>query len=146
MCFQGMTFPIQEPSSYERLGSKPKFSNFKDLHAWVVKPNGEILDYAKRDLKACSLYGTTDLVYVPFEDRLQEKCKKRFNSIYYEDHPETASAMGLRLEEYHQYMVENMGFCMFRSIYLASKNDKLKVVYGSLGFKQTDGSVFYEFG
>ena len=66
--------------------------------------------------------------------------------MYEEDVPERAKAMGVRLEEWHQYMVENTGFCMYRSIYLASKNDKLKVVYGSLGFKQADGSVFYEYG
>jgi len=121
--------------------SKPKFSNMSDLHAWVVMPNGMILDYKKEALMKCSAFGTPELVYEPFEPKIQGRCMKHWKKKY-KNNMINGRPMGLDTRR----LMEETGYCMYRSLYMAGRSDKLKVVFGSLGFRQPDGSVFYEFG
>ena len=116
-----------------------------DLHAWVVV-DGKILDYPVKTLEKCSLHGTKKLKYVPFHDELQPLLNEKWRKSY-ED--KAKQFVGSNID-YQTYWVVNGGFCWYRSIIIAdrlkAKGLNPKIVYGSLGFVQKDGSVFYEFG
>jgi hypothetical protein len=121
-----------------------------DLHAWCVLPNGKILDYSKGSLKTCSAYGTEDVVYVPFDEETQQKCLKHWSKRY-EDRVvsgDMCREMQCGIMSLYQLFLNQVGLCQYRSLYIASRDQKnrIKVVFGSLGFRQPDGSVYYEFG
>lgn len=115
-----------------------------DLHCWV-ELDGKILDYPVKLLEKCSLHGTKKLNYVPFHKDLQPLLEEKWRKSY--------EYKARQLEGYVDYQtvwVVNGGFCFYRSIIIAdrlkAKGLNPKIVYGSLGFVQNDGSVFYEFG
>jgi len=115
-----------------------------DLHCWV-ELDGKILDYPLKTLEKCSLHGTKNLKYVPFHKDLQPLLNKKWRKSY--------EYKAKELEDYVDYKtfwVVTGGFCWYRSIIIAdrlkAKGLNPKIVYGSLGFVQKDGSVFYEFG
>jgi len=127
--------------------STPTFKGYDtyDLHAWVVvKKSGKIMDYPIELLKTTSMYGTSTLKYVPFDDKHQKKLIKKWSKDL-DNRYEYFSA-----EEIDNTYVLNTGYCMFRALIihrrLKEKGIKSKVVFGSLGFVQPNGSVFYEFG
>ena len=115
-----------------------------DLHCWV-ELDGKILDYPVKLLEKCSLHGTKNLKYVPFHKDLQPLLEEKWRKSY--------DNKARQLEGYVDYQtvwVVNGGFCFYRSIIISdrlkAKGLNPKIVYGSLGFVQNDGSVFYEFG
>ena len=126
--------------------TEPQFwgLNSPDLHCWV-ELNGKILDYPVKVLEKCSQHGTRNLKYVPFHKDVQPLLEEKWRKSY--------EYKASQLEGYVDYQtvwVVNGGFCFYRSIIIAdrlkAKGLNPKIVYGSLGFVQNDGSVFYEFG
>lgn len=129
--------------------STPNFKglNTTDLHAWVVvEKTGKIMDYSPKLLKTTSMFGTTTLKYVPFDDKHQEKLIERWSKKLDEKY----ELEGLSAVDIDNTYVLNVGYCMFRALIinrkLKEKGINSKVVFGSLGFVQSNGSVFYEFG
>ena len=116
-----------------------------DFHAWV-ELDGKILDYPVKVLEKCSLHGTRNLNYVPFHADLQPLLSEKWLKKYEE---KTKQFVGSNID-YQTFWVVNSGFCFYRSIIIAerlkARGLNPKIVYGSLGFVQKDGSVFYEYG
>ena len=108
--------------------------NKRDYHCWCIDPDtGKIYDYPTSTLKKLSLYGTNKLVYKPFAKKLQK--------IVLRDHlPSCLSSI------VPDSIVNMGGFCSIKAYRTKLKNRKLKIVFGSLGFKQKDGNIFYEWG
>jgi hypothetical protein len=134
---------------FSMTASTPSFKgyNTSDLHAWVVvKKSQKIMDYPINTLKSLSMMGTDKLRYVPFDDIHQDKLikiwSKKLDGKY--------KLEGLSREDVDNTYVLNGGYCFFRALIihrkLKEKGIKSKVVFGSLGFVQSNGSVFYEFG
>jgi hypothetical protein len=133
-------------SSY---ASKPSFKGYNttDLHAWVVvEKKGKIMDYPVSTLEKLSAYGTKNVKYVPFDDSHQEKLIERWSKKLEGKY----QLEGLSKSDVDNTYVLNGGYCMFRALIihrrLREKGIESKVVFGSLGFVQPNGSVFYEFG
>jgi len=127
--------------------STPKFNGYKssDMHAWVVLENGKIMDYPTKLLKSQSMLGTDELKYVAFDDKHQQK----LNDIYTEKFNQQLK-LGIERKIVETTYITTPGYCQFRSIIihnkLKEKGIKSKIVFGSLGFIQGNGSVFYEYG
>lgn len=133
--------------------SEPNFQHsYHDLHAWLVLPNGKILDYPKHKLCETTAFPSDKIKYVPFDEETQQKCKDYWFDRYEKRilSGEFAASNDLEQDQVGLALQQNTGFCQFRSIYLYNrmKNCKTppKLVFGSLGFIQRDGSVFYEYG
>ena len=120
-----------------------------DLHCWV-ELDGKILDYPVKLLEKCSLHGTKNLKYVPFHKDLQPLLEEKWRKSYNLKVKQFAEFGSMVPIDYNTFWVVNDGFCWYRSIIIAdrlkAKGLNPKIVYGSLGFVQNDGSVFYEFG
>lgn len=140
--------------------SQPTFQGLtsSDCHCWVELEDGKILDYDKETLKY-GLYGTTNVKYVAFDDELQpqlyrhwkNELKKIHNQKSYGVVEDSATSYrDMTKDEWVRVIMSTGGYCFFRAltIYnnLIEKDVKCKIVFGSLGFIQPDGSVFYEFG
>ena len=127
--------------------STPKFKGYQssDLHAWVELENGKVMDYPTKLLKSQSMLGTDDLKYVAFDDKHQQK----LIDIYTEKFNEKLK-LGVERKIVETTYITTIGYCYYRSIIihnkLKEKGIKSKIVFGSLGFIQPNGSVFYEYG
>ena len=129
-----------------------RFSELRDcsdIHCWVVH-DGKIIDYSTKVLAGASLYGTDELVYVPFAMPLQ---KKVFEVLRMRHRDQMATLRAIPEWSAHKAHMEAMwdnraGFCQKKAIryYKAHHKHGAKLVIGSLGFRQTDGAVFYEYG
>jgi hypothetical protein len=126
----------------------PEFKGYSstDLHCWVELENGKIMDYPVDTLKNHSMFGTDKLKYVAFD----EKHQKKLYDIYDKDLNKRYSLLPHKKGFIDNTFVLNGGYCFYRAIIihkrLQAKGLKSKVVFGSLGFIQSNGSVFYEFG
>jgi len=124
----------------------PKFWGLDshDLHCWV-ELDGKILDYPVSKLEKVSLHGTRNLKYVPFKDKVQPLLEKKWRKCYEDKARQLEGYV-----DYQTFWVINGGFCFYRSIIIAdrlkARGLNPKIVYGSLGFVQKDGSVYYEYG
>ena len=140
-CITNHSWDIRTPAT------EPQFWGLDspDLHCWV-ELDGKILDYPVKVLEKCSLHGTRNLKYVPFHDDIQPLLNEKWRKSYDD---KAKQLVGTNID-YQTYWVVNGGFCWYRSIIIAdrlkAKGLNPKIVYGSLGFVQNDGSVFYEFG
>jgi hypothetical protein len=121
---------------------------FRDLHVWCVDEKNNILDYPIEDIE--SEYWSNDVVYRPFD--------AEHVSLIYKDVIEYA-------KQSHQYIdkishmseeeklneIENNTFpklcCIWRAKALRDRDPtRYSMVIGSLGFKQADGNIFWEYG
>ena len=120
-----------------------------DLHCWV-ELDGKILDYPVKVLEKCSQHGTKNVKYVPFHKDLQPLLEEKWRKSYNLKVKEFAEFGSMLPIDYNIFWVVNGGFCFYRSIIIAdrlkAKGLNPKIVYGSLGFVQKDGSVYYEYG
>ena len=104
------------------------------------------MDYPISQLQTCSAKGTMKVKYVPFDDIHQEKLIERWSKKLEAKY----QLEGISHIDVDNTYVLNVGYCMFRALIihrrLIEKGIESKVVFGSLGFVQPNGSVFYEFG
>ena len=124
--------------------SKPKFRGLKDVHAWAVLPNGKILDYPPQYFKQSCGSATDEFVYTPFDEETQERCMNYHKKMY-----KYSVLTNPRITDENIWETVNTPCsCSYRAMYIASRDptNRIKVVFGSLGFRQPDGSVFYEWG
>ena len=129
----------------------PSFNGYRssDMHAWIELPNNKIMDYPITTLKSSSCMGTDYLRYVPFEEKHQQILYERYTEKLAVKYNEFA-CMGKNKDEADKHFMITSGYCFYRAIVihkrLLEKNKSAKVVFGSLGFLQPNGRVFYEFG
>ena len=130
----------------------PTFNGYNstDLHAWVVLENGKIMDYPIKTLKDSSFMGTEKLKYVPFDEKHQQTLYDRYEYKLSVKYNEFVSLLNMDKQEADKHFMVNGGYCMYRAIVIHKKLKEMgkesKVVFGSLGFVQPSGRVFYEFG
>ena len=122
------------------------------------------MDYPAEKLKGCSMFGTENLKYVPFDEATQALCLKHWQNQYKEEvlsgkmaayenkknknKQNEMAAFEITTDQLCQGFVDSLGWCQYRSLYIASrdKTNRIKVVFGGLGFVQEDGSVYYRWG
>ena len=119
-----------------------------DLHVWV-ECGGVEIDYDDNELKKASLYGTSDIIRVPFPNKLAAECLPLVMEVT-SAKMEAATEMGVAGECFDIWM-NNYGNCCSRSVMvyktLKKEGYKPKLKIGSLGFVQANKKdVFYEYG
>ena len=130
----------------------PRFKGMdsNDLHAWVELEDGKKMDYPPQELKY-GMFGSLKTNYVPFDDSVQKPLFDRFTKSLKQKY---ASLPQLEIpftkDDLDRHFITTGGCCMYRALILhkrlTDKGIPCKVVFGSLGFIQPDGSIFYEFG
>lgn len=108
-----------------------------DAHMWLEDSDGDVLDYDDASLKNVSMYGTTTIVRKEFPKHLQMEVLPYIRQAQ-------RSLLQRGLDE--DFMKRTPGFCWVRAMLEKRKHKNYKVKIGSLGFVQTDGSVFWEYG
>ena len=129
--------------------------NHIDLHCWI-EHNGEIKDYPTKQLKAISPYGTDNIVYVPFPIELQLKLLPIIQGHYKEqkniigrcsiEDGIPVKHMKAHMETALEDISTEIGQCSTRAQSYKEKHPKAKLRIGSMGFKQTNGNIYYEYG
>ena len=123
-------------------------SRFMDLYVWCVDDENDILDYPTEQIE--SMYWTNDVVYRPFDSKFvsliyrdvmyyAERCENYLNTISGMSQNEKMKAI-----EDNTFPKRN---CLWRALALQNSNpSKYAVVFGSLGFRQGNGKIFWEYG
>jgi hypothetical protein len=131
-----------------------KSLNKDDYHAWCVNDQGTICDYSDEQLMKDSEFGTRDIVRRPFtahdiakwlltcdetyDTKLQGLCAEFGGEV------ENAKAMLLAIIDTPLFPPKN---CYLRAKLLHESNPKkYSLVIGSLGFRQADGRIHWEYG
>ena len=121
---------------------------FRDLHVWCVDEENNILDYPIEDI--VSEYWSNNVIYRPFD--------AEHVSLIYKDVIEYAKQSDQYVdkichmtEEEKLKAIENNTFptecCIWRAKALRDRDPtRYSMVIGSLGFKQADGKIFWEYG
>jgi len=114
-----------------------------DGHLWIEDDTGKIYDYEKKKLKKISLYGTNKIIRKPFPSNIE-------NLIRDKKIAEAKDILKKTPQNLHKLFVENCGFCNLRVFIIYKKLKKLginsTIRCGSLGFVQSNGDIFYEYG
>lgn len=121
---------------------------FRDLHVWCVDEKNNILDYQLNEID--SDYWTENVIYRPFD--------AEHVSLIYKDVIEYAKQSDIYMyeichmtEENKLDAIKNNTFpkraCIWRAKALRDRDPtRYSMVIGSLGFKQADGRIFWEYG
>ena len=121
---------------------------FRDLHVWCIDEQNNILDYPIEEIY--SKYWTENVIYRPFD--------AEHVSLIYKDVIEYAKQSDQYLdeichmtEEEKLQAIDNNTFpkkcCIWRAKALRDRDPRrYSIVIGSLGFKQADGNIFWEYG
>lgn len=123
-------------------------NRFMDYHAWCIDSENNILDYPIEDIE--SEHWTRDVVYRPFDAEHVSLIYE--DLIFFAKQTETyIDTISLMSEKEKVEAIENNSFpkrnCLWRAMALKNKDpERYAVVIGSLGFKQADGSIFWEYG
>lgn len=113
-----------------------------DLHAWVVLPNGEIYDPEFPYYSFCKLVhgieAKAENVYAPIKDK-QER-QKIWACVW-------VLFVKPRKALLQQYLTTPKENCCFVNAYAFHKANPGSVMnFGRMGWRKTDGSVWWEFG
>ena len=120
-----------------------------NAHMWLEDDEGNIYDYSNDALSKSSMFGTTNIVRVPFEEPLFSKVKDTMIKRVYETSVKHKNK-GV-LKKYRNFAKKTVGMCCVRAYFKKLSNpNKWTIKVGSLGFKHTTGplkgDIFYEFG
>ena len=127
--------------------------NGYDAHAWVEDEDGVIYDYDGEVLNLLSSYGKNCVLHkrVPFPTELQLEFLPYFKKYI----DKTDNLLPLLTEDqkgiFFNKCMYGGGVCFYRAYLMKgflkdTENKKSKVVFGSLGYIQPNGDVFYEYG
>ena len=132
-------------------GRTPRFSFDKnmvgDLHAWCVDDLGNVCDYPD-DQNQHGSHSTKTIVRRPWDAHvvsealpyIEEHCKRDF----FDACPKKSNEEWVHQIQSNTFPIRN---CFARAKILRdSQPEKYALVVGSLGYKQCDGSIFWEFG
>lgn len=123
-------------------------SRFMDLHIWCVDDQNNILDYPIDQIE--SWYWTDDVVYRPFDaqhvrmiyDDVMHFAKR--NETYINVISKMSQEEKMKAIEENTFPKKN---CMWRALALQNSDPlKYSIVFGSLGFRQRSGKIFWEYG
>jgi len=123
-----------------------------DIHVWVEDEGGEIHDYDDDVLNSLSTYGKKGTKHkrVPLSKKLQLE----FLPYYTESINHTSKVLRQISQEQQDIYFNKMMYlgerCLYRAYILKANlkanGKKSKIVFGSLGYIQSNGDVFYEYG
>ena len=122
-----------------------------DCHAWVVDCKTEkILDYdTETILKTLSpVYEVVEIIRKPFSQTLQMEMMPYILRIIRLKKDLVRTSRCIDESQYKTKCMTTFGYCFLRVSYIMEKNvnKNLKIVLGSLGLRQPDGTVIYEYG
>ena len=133
------------------LGKSPRSSFDKnmvmDLHAWCVDEEGNVCDYPD-DQNQHGDHATGNIVRRPWDaymvaealPHIDKLCQEKFFGLY----PDTSSEQWIQMIHSNTFPKHN---CTARAKILRdSQPEKYALVIGSLGYKQPNGTIFWEFG
>ena len=120
-----------------------------DFHAWCVDDANEVYDYPSEQIESNSVYWTENMIRRPWDAEhiilaYPQLLEARMNTSQYIEEIEP-----LTLEEKMTKIADGtfpLNCCLDRALTLRESNPRLALQIGSLGFKQPDGSIFWEFG
>jgi len=111
-----------------------------DFHCWCEDNSGVVYDFTPEELSATSTRGTLTIQRKPFNKMLSEQVAQWCRQRYPRDVLQIEAGL-CKVSDWET------GYCYPRSLTLHLSNPtKFKIVYGSLGFVQSDGRVFWEYG
>lgn len=127
------------------------YSNMSaDIHMWCERKNSngfiERNDYNLSSF--ISIKKTNKIIYKPLSI---EENKKAWKIIYKKIIKPRLNIINSLTEEKQEEVIQTLintpGQCIMRSYFIAKQSkDKWKIKIGSLGFKQSDGTIFWEYG
>jgi hypothetical protein len=115
-----------------------------DAHIWI-EHDGKIIDYTDEEFKRHSAYGTNKIVRKEFDTLLQLQVLAVAKKIY-EKKYEELEFMKTLLDINEIELINEVGMCVVKSIDYKKQYLKSKLKIGSLGFIQSNGDIFYEWG
>ena len=136
------------------IGTKKSFKegsllSYVDYHAWCVDENNNVCDYPDEDLLTGSreLCEGAQIVRHPWEDSLvaeiQPQLEAQFTNFFENNQHLTATKV-------FQFIDGNAfptKYCYVRAKILHDSNpSKYSIVIGSIGYKKTDGSIWWKYG
>ena len=118
-----------------------------DYHAWCVDERGNICDYPIDQVQ----YGersTKDVVHRPWDACVMAEALPEIDKLndlaFFNKYPDIPMSMWLEMINKDEFPPQN---CYARAKILRDSNpEKYALVIGSLGYRQRDGSIFWEFG
>ena len=133
------------------LGKSPRSSFDKNMvmdhHAWCVDEEGNVCDYPD-DQNQHGDHATSNIVRRPWDaymvaealPHIDKLCQETFLGLY----PDTSSEQWIQMIHSNTFPKHN---CTARAKILRdSQPEKYALVIGSLGYKQPNGTIFWEFG
>ena len=126
-----------------------------DYHAWCVDQEGNLLDYPTNQLQT-GFHQTEHIVRQSWDASIVAKIKpildqrhKEWLDMHFVINKET-----MREQEIIENLMKSIalntfpeGNCYHRSRLICDSNpDKYTLIIGSLGYKQADGRIYWEFG
>ena len=129
--------------------------NENDYHAWCIDDKGLVCDYMTPQLVKNSDYGTDDIIRRPFTahvipQRLVQ-CDKMYDEFLQGRAAEWGSGDVESTKKILLHIIDTPLFpsknCYIRAKLLhESDPQKYSLVIGSLGFRQADGRIYWEYG
>ena len=132
-------------------GKSPRWSFDKnmvmDLHAWCVDEEGNVCDYPD-DQNQHGAHSTANIVRRPWDACVVAEAlphiAKHYQEKFVDRFPNTSSEEWIPVIHSNTFPTRN---CFARAKILRdSQPEKYALVIGSLGYKQCDGTIFWEFG
>ena len=136
------------------LSGPGNFLNNDDYHAWCIDDKGLICDYSSAQLVMKSYHGTSDMIRRPFTAHEIPKMLAHCDKIYDAYLEGIAAEFGGDVEAAEKALLSMidtplfpLGNCYIRAKLLHKSNPKkYSLVIGSLGFRQADGTIYWEWG
>jgi len=130
------------------------FLNKDDYHAWCIDDKGLICDYSSAQLMEKSYHGTSDIIRRPFTAHEIPKMLVHCDKIYDAFLEGIAAKYGGDVEGAEKALLSLIDTPLFpsRNCYIRAKllhksnPKKYSLVIGSLGFRQDDGNIYWEWG
>lgn len=119
----------------------------RDLHAWCIDDLGNVCDYPD-DQNQHGDYSTMNIVRRPWDAYMVAEAlpyiDKHYKKEFFDRHPNTSNEEWIQKIQSNKFPLRN---CFARAKILRdSQPKKYALVIGSLGYKQCDGTIFWEFG
>ena len=127
--------------------------NMDDYHAWCVDRHGLVHDYAPEILMLNAERGTTDIVREPFPGDISARlvhCNKTYDAYL----QGMTAEFGGDIEDAKKALLSIIHTPLFppKNCYIRAKllyesdPQEYSLVFGSLGFIQADGKIYWEYG
>lgn len=126
------------------------YNRVTDYHAWCVDENNIVHDYPISQLGVDCVFKTDNVVRRPFDVIHSMKALPEFMELLECSEKYNELVKPLSQHEKIEQIKNNtfpMKMCLSRAMALRDSDPrKYAVVIGSLGFVQSDGTIFWEFG